>query len=483
MCPNASAALPGEYQSYYQLRRRGSGRVIKREAHSGDGGGLVNQRADFRFKFLIDFQTILASYFVSVDCMLFSQYIYYGLLRRSKNPIELPYDYDYEHPSSPVPTHAHSGVHPPRMSPVGRRRSAEVTDRHHYRELSTAAANLAIAAAFAASEEEIHSHVRTHSQSESRSRVNTSKTAPTSPTSPSHSPIARQRPAHRRSSTSITRSEAEEAEDEVDEQALAALTESFHSDIGGTVVTGLGGRRRSRSGVSWGQSQDRGSGGRGGSTSRSRTRGSGTISGFTTMHSHHQTYAHPPLRVNTADGVLGSDPSARGRPRQRQLELELSDSPIDAMDLEGQVHEDISGTRTRTRSGISMNSTKRRDRKDSRASQRSVWLVFLGVWALFGVGGLSSEGSRFSSGLKGLERRGVVLGEVVSSVSTSTNVLWEDSSPSIVDDASVVFVGASGEADDEPSSSSELVVGRIFAWLCTTLYLTSRLPQIWKNVS
>ena len=29
----------------------------------------------------------------------------------------------------------------------------------------------------------------------------------------------------------------------------------------------------------------------------------------------------------------------------------------------------------------------------------------------------------------------------------------------------------------------ERVLGRIFAWLCTTLYLTSRLPQIWKNVS
>lgn len=33
---------------------------------------------------------------------------------------------------------------------------------------------------------------------------------------------------------------------------------------------------------------------------------------------------------------------------------------------------------------------------------------------------------------------------------------------------------------DDPSN--ERVLGRIFAWLCTTLYLTSRLPQIWKNV-
>lgn len=25
-------------------------------------------------------------------------------------------------------------------------------------------------------------------------------------------------------------------------------------------------------------------------------------------------------------------------------------------------------------------------------------------------------------------------------------------------------------------------IGRIMAWICTILYLTSRMPQIWKNV-
>lgn len=32
-------------------------------------------------------------------------------------------------------------------------------------------------------------------------------------------------------------------------------------------------------------------------------------------------------------------------------------------------------------------------------------------------------------------------------------------------------------------ASYERMIGRISAWCCTTLYLTSRLPQIWKNVS
>ncbi|KAG9127016.1 hypothetical protein FRC07_000992 [Ceratobasidium sp. 392] len=37
-------------------------------------------------------------------------------------------------------------------------------------------------------------------------------------------------------------------------------------------------------------------------------------------------------------------------------------------------------------------------------------------------------------------------------------------------------------AEDEPDRSSwTWVIGRISAWACTTLYLTSRMPQIWKN--
>ena len=35
-------------------------------------------------------------------------------------------------------------------------------------------------------------------------------------------------------------------------------------------------------------------------------------------------------------------------------------------------------------------------------------------------------------------------------------------------------------AEDVPS---ERIIGRIFAWVCTTLYLTSRLPQICINLN
>ena len=49
-----------------------------------------------------------------------------------------------------------------------------------------------------------------------------------------------------------------------------------------------------------------------------------------------------------------------------------------------------------------------------------------------------------------------------------------------------------GEPESEPDHPShrrwdkaavQRLIGRMSAWICTTLYLTSRLPQIWKNVS
>ncbi len=36
--------------------------------------------------------------------------------------------------------------------------------------------------------------------------------------------------------------------------------------------------------------------------------------------------------------------------------------------------------------------------------------------------------------------------------------------------------------DHHESRNREYIIGRVSAWACTTLYLTSRLPQIWKNV-
>ncbi|KAI6118858.1 hypothetical protein EV401DRAFT_1965697 [Pisolithus croceorrhizus] len=179
-----------------------------------------------------------------------------------------------------------------------------------------------------------------------------------------------------------------EVQDEVDDTVLPALSDSFHSDSGN--------RKR----VSWSQERyDR--------------------------HPNRQRRQVSPV-VHTARSPLQMTPTqveftaqARGRQLQRDGDLE-------------QDEEEQRGQRT-----------------GSRASRRGAGMVFLGVWALFGIGGLA-----------GSQYRPIT--------SRSTNV-------------GTVLLSKAGTSPLAHLPPSERVIGRIFAWLCTTLYLTSRLPQIWKN--
>ena len=333
--------------------------------------------------------------------MLFSQYFYY---RKPVKKLEA----DGSLPSSPVQRY---GTH-------GRRTSVEYDHSVRYRELSNAAANVAIAAALAAS------------ASEEEMLLDQGKEA-----------ILKQRPTHQRSSTSITRSEAEEAEDEVDEDALAALADSFHSDSG---------RKR----VSW--SQERYVSGRGGSTSRTRSGGHASMSPLTPLYSASSTG----IPGNSAGSVNG-----RGRPLERQVQI--VDSPIEVSDLEGgteAVHRSVSRSLVRAR-------------RNSRASQRSARLVFLGVWALFGIGAISQRNRSASSS------HGIVLTNTASpspSYPTAISSLYSSDTPEEPTSMDFLLEQTASSGPEEPSS--ERIIGRIFAWACTTLYLTSRLPQIWKNV-
>lgn len=96
-------------------------------------------------------------------------------------------------------------------------------------------------------------------------------------------------------------------------------------------------------------------------------------------------------------------------------------------------------------------------RTSSRASRRGASLVFLGVWGLFGVGTLVGKREMMTS-------------------STSIGQVLTDRLPSNGHPLWAVLSGDVGEP------STQRILGRFFAWFCTTLYLTSRLPQIWKNV-
>lgn len=218
---------------------------------------------------------------------------------------------------------------------------------------------------------------------------------------------------------------ADEAQDEVDDAVLSALSESLHS-----------GRKR----VSW--SQER--------------------------HDHQasaRNQASPiiPKSLQITAPQCEFAAFSRGRPEQRvadaeEVEVEQPDSRA------------ASGHRT-----------------NSRASRRGASMVLLGFGALFSVGALTNAHSRSLAGRSDSIGR-VLVDEVdILHPMTASSVQGTDHH-ALSSDAGVVTVELpltlsqdESRSQPEDSPSTERIIGRIFAWLCTSLYLTSRLPQIWKN--
>ena len=115
-------------------------------------------------------------------------------------------------------------------------------------------------------------------------------------------------------------------------------------------------------------------------------------------------------------------------------------------------------------------------RRGSRASRRGSTMVFLGAWALFGIGTLAS--GRTGMAMSTTNDIGRVLVSGHTPIYHSHPALSK-LSVNELDTFDPVY--PRNDTRNE-SPSNEQIIGRIFAWLCTTLYLTSRLPQIWKNV-
>ncbi|KAF9053799.1 hypothetical protein BDZ89DRAFT_1004845 [Hymenopellis radicata] len=315
----------------------------------------------------LPFQTYLAIYFVFVDCTLVGQYIYYSW-------------------KSPPPVIPH------------RRRMSIDRSATRYRTLSVVAGNVAKAAALAALHDE---HV-------GPPRRSTRKRG-----SQDHFP-----------ETSMSRV-SRESDDEVDESALSALADSFHSEGG----------RHAR--VSW--SVER-SGRRGGSVGRP------SISRATSGALHVPTTESPTMMV-TSDSLI------RGRSLQREAEIFDEHAAADA---------------------------HHRRSKDRRGSS----MIFFGVWALFSFGffagnlhGLPSYNPSSNVG-KVLFARNEPIPSLVNLPST---VLSPPGFNSDEDVSTFEFRPSDSTFQETSEPTNERVLGRIFAWLCTTLYLTSRLPQIWKN--
>ena len=229
------------------------------------------------------------------------------------------------------------------------------------------------------------------------------------------------------------RSPVEMTEDEeYDEEVLARLADSIQSEGG-----------RSRKHVSWNRV--------------SQERRSGSLGPATRLTPR----PPPPPSLQMTDPREG-EPDMRGRPQQRGVD----------------------GWRE---SGDRTTPTSSRQSR-SRAGRRSASLVFLGFWALFGVGTLAGSRRSLPS------TSPVSVGRVLTHVSGEPpraldhpKVIRSDYGP---DNFGWVEIPAgTGSTNDqdlpppEEGPSLERIVGRMSAWACTTLYLTSRLPQIWKNVS
>jgi solute carrier family 66 (lysosomal lysine-arginine transporter), member 1 len=223
-------------------------------------------------------------------------------------------------------------------------------------------------------------------------------------------------------------------DEEYDEEALARLADSIQSEGG-----------RSRKQVLW--------------NAVSQGRRSGSLDPTTRQTLPSRRSIRPSLQM-TDSREGGFD--TRGRPQQREADMEDGSRGFE--------------NRTSTRTS------------GSRASRRGASLVFLGFWALFGVGTLA--GSRRSLPSISSLSVGRVLtpldGQVPRALDIPTAV-GPDYQP---EDFSWVEISAdtgSTNHEDLPPPGESLpirqVIGRLSAWTCTILYLTSRLPQIWKNVS
>jgi hypothetical protein len=279
-----------------------------------------------------------------------------------------------------------------------------------YRTLSAAAANVATAAAALASQ----------------------RNEP--PTSPHVSTRWSRRSLDGLLDTDPRRSSRQDEDADEDEDALAMLGDSFHSDRSGRHKHVL----RSREGQPLA------------SHSRSRSRQAMPSSSIPAA-----------LQITSTGDDL--DPLARGRTIQR------TNHPSRASAGEHNWPHSEEGSQAR---------------RSPRASRRGATMVFMGAWALFGIGTLGMRGYN-------TESDGVVLHGKVLSSSSSTPSSLPFSSPTyenpplatidlVLD--TLYFEDMSEDGLPVAGPPLERVIGRISAWACTTLYLASRLPQIWKNV-
>ncbi|KAK4686335.1 solute carrier family 66 (lysosomal lysine-arginine transporter), member 1, partial [Tremellales sp. Uapishka_1] len=196
--------------------------------------------------------------------------------------------------------------------------------------------------------------------------------------------------------------------------------------------------------------------------SRSRLRrlskqsGAAVDSMMESFHSDMSSATLDPIPA-TSPGVLND----RGRTLRRTVVGNLEGLPMEGGS--GPVRQEMSENRSRSKS------------RSLSLAKRAAGVAFMSMGLLVGWGGWTAT---FSS-----PSHGVVLNSMTGSTSTpSWPVRHPIPFPIFPPTASSSFttvIEPPHPPDDPPTV--QRVIGRFSAWTCTTLYLTSRLPQIWMN--
>lgn len=436
----------------------------------------------------LPFQTYLASYFVFVDMTLVAQYIYY-----------------YKPPLPPSPDYSPTSSRTASLAMTLTPTALVYSPRNLTRPSSRTPLLVG----------EVEAGYRTYSE-RARSQTGSSRFSgvmssyPPAGLLPSADEVEGKGKARRQSSKPSVSSLRRHAEKSAQEDKahhydgegddeLSAMTESFYSDISASAGGDPRGIKRH---VSW-----------------SKAVAEATMEDTTGDNTPRQgVVAHPAL-IRNQDSIASTSAGptpieqqeeeirkrsrSRGRASRRHrptplLVYELA-SPTTLIPTGGTSSGmDSDGNQLSTRDLLHMDvaAQRERDSKSGSRRRRSASIVFLsvGFGALLAFGGASSEQTGVS---RKAGPQGRVLGMDVPSSA------WDPAPTSFAGldmDDFVPLYSAHNSRDSKvwtqhrgrrrPHESPPLtpeqkrrLVGRISAWACTTLYLTSRLPQIWKNVS
>ena len=167
----------------------------------------------------------------------------------------------------------------------------------------------------------------------------------------------------------------------------------------------------------------------------------------------------------------------RGRSLRRDKVVVPTPPPEEAEGIDGLPNEGGQGVQMHERSK-SRSLSLVRAQSHRGPGRRAAGVAFMSVGLLAGISRLAQPAPH---GVRGL---------VLSPTPTLSSVVnpWPTRHPPSVHPPSPTILTFVESGHDHPFPHSDepppfhVIVGRISAWTCTTLYLTSRLPQIWKNV-